>query len=538
MMDQDTYRKNWLTRTLEREIRIIVPIRVLLGLVLLGSVLANGHYQYLGPLLVWAFSIPVHYYLASKAGLHNITLITQGFTVFDSLATILLALVMPEIVPLVMLFIPVAILRSVFSGVNPRRYWVQGIPGSIMVLVVGLSTEEVLYEVMAEILLIWIICWMVSRLATEYRQMIEKIGRDSERLRHLAHTDSLTGLANHRYFLEQAEQAIRQGQKFAIIFVDVDDFKKFNETCGHLKGDQVLTLVSNYIRQTVRSTDLVARYGGEEFLILARNLGVDEVHAMADRLRECVAKNCGVTLSIGIAIYPEHGQTVEAVISAADMAMYYSKRSGKNRVSYLEDLMDFLFCVDLEPAVARAVSPLLTWLHYRHPDTVEHARGVKRLVQQFSLWAGLKEEEMNLLIKASLVHDLGKGEIPVGVLDKRGPLTDQEWELVRQHPSLGVAIISEVSMLQDAIEIVRHHHEYWDGSGYPDGLKGESIPELARIMAVADAYEAMTRPKPYRPALSPEQAVVQLEAESGTHFDPIIVQNFIRFIRESVSVAS
>src|SRR5690606_9932880 len=141
-------------------------------------------------------------------------------------------------------------------------------------------------------------------------------------------------------------------------------------------------------------------------------------------------------------------------------------------------------------------------------------------------------------IKASLVHDLGKGEISVEVLNKSGPLTKEEWELIREHPALGVAIISKVDLLQDVIEIVRHHHEYWDGSGYPDGLAGESIPELARIMAVADAYEAMTRVRPYRPALSAEQAIAQLEAESGRHYDPKIVQKFVRFIRESVSVAS
>lgn len=538
MINQNLNRHNSLARTLQREIKIIVPLRILLGLVFWGAVLTTRHYQYLGPVISWALSLPIHYYLLRQASAESITLITQGFTAFDSLATLLLALVMPEIVHLVLLFIPIAMLRSAFSGIHPRYFWLQGIPGTVMVLIVGLRTGEVFYVVMAEVLLIWIICWMVSRLAAEYQQMIEKIGRDSERLRYLAHTDSLTGLANHRYFLEVAEEAISQGQRFAIIFVDVDDFKKFNETRGHLRGDQVLTKVSDHIRQTVRSTDLVARYGGEEFLILARNSGIREVQAMANRLRESVANSCGVTLSIGIATYPEHGDTVEAVIAAADIAMYYSKRSGKNRVSYLEDLMDFFFCADLEPDVARAVSPLLTWLHYRHPETVEHARGVKKLVQQFSRWAGLHEKEANLLIKASLVHDLGKGEISVEVLNKSGPLTKEEWELIREHPALGVAIISEVDLLQDVIEIVRHHHEYWDGSGYPDGLAGESIPELARIMAVADAYEAMTRVRPYRPALSAEQAIAQLEAESGRHYDPKIVQKFVRFIRESVSVAS
>lgn len=527
MKTQEKYNKMWLSRVLRRERRVIFPLRAAIGSVLMVCLaFFYPEYTSLGLLLIWVLSVLLHWHLSRSASRERITLISQAFIAFDSVMVIFVATVIHELTGPAMLLIPIFMIRAVFSGINPQRYLLQGIPATGMILVLALHVGEALSQVALLLALLWAVAAMVTSLAREQMSLVQRIIRDTQKMEYLANTDSMTGLYNYRYFYSAAQRRIQAGRSFSIIFVDIDDFKNFNETCGHFKGDEVLAKVAGTIKEVQRGDDLVARYGGEEFLILLDGVSGQEAISSAERIRQSVAGLCGVTLSVGVANYPLHGENAEAVIFAADMAMYYAKKSGKNRVAYIENLIDYSLCNCSEVAVARVVSPLMMWLQYRDPDSVEHGRATKEYAAKMAQKLGLTPKDTNTLLVAALLHDLGKGEIPKEILEKPGELSPEEWEIVKRHPLDSVANISQFYQLQEAIEVIRHHHEHFDGSGYPDGLTGEEIPYLARILMVANAFDSMLRAKSYRPAKSRAEALQELRRYAGTQFDPEIVDQF------------
>ena len=342
----------------------------------------------------------------------------------------------------------------------------------------------------------------------------------AESQKHARH-DSLTGLLGHRVFHEALEAEIDAVQTFSILMFDIDDFKLVNDLHGHQMGDQALRIVSAALRQGTRDTDTVFRIGGEEFCALLPGLEAGHALPVADKLRHLVADAIGdelpipVTVSVGIASYPSHGNSRDALISAADVAMYASKRGGKNCSSVAGG------AVDGNPR-SRPRDAGLTLLHGKDPDTASHSVHVAILSVEVGTALGLDDTQLDRLRTAARLHDIGKIGVPDAILNKPGPLDDEEFRIVKTHPVVGGELLDSWG-LREAATIVRQHHERVDGRGYPDGLSANEIQIEARIIHVADAYMAMTRDRPYRPAMPEQQAAEELQRHAGSQFDPDVV---------------
>ncbi len=363
-----------------------------------------------------------------------------------------------------------------------------------------------------------------------------------ERLEEQATTDPLTGLCNHRQIHERLEEefarASRSGRPLAVMMLDMDNLKYFNDSCGHLVGDEVLRFVAGLFVKTLRISDVLGRYGGDEFLAvlpetgraLAKQLGQRIVSLLAEHPFSPAdsAQQVPVGVSIGVACYPEDGAEARKLLALADAALYEAKRLGGGRViSAHSDIREQEASSGMGFGFLRS---LLNALAYKDPSTRKHCddnvRYADRLAEQLHLPAEAKDS----LRKAALLHDVGKIAIPDSTLLKPGPLDSGEWEVMRQHVQFGEAIVKGIAEISDAIEPVATHHERYDGAGYPKGLKGEEIPLLGRLLAVVDAYSAMTLDRPYRKALSHEEAKEELRKGSGSQFDPAVAEAFLAVI--------
>ena len=363
-----------------------------------------------------------------------------------------------------------------------------------------------------------------------------------ETLREQATTDPLTGLCNHRQILERLEEecgrASRSGQPVAVMMLDMDNLKYFNDSCGHLVGDEVLRFVAGLFGKALRVSDVLGRYGGDEFLAVLPETGRAQAEQLGQRIVSLLAEHpfspansaqqVPVGVSIGVACYPEDGAETRKLLALADAALYEAKGLGGGRVVSAHSNV-------IEPPAAWSLGfgflqSLLNALAHKDPYTRKHCednvRYVDRLAEQLHLPADAKES----LRKAALLHDVGKIAIPDSTLLKPGPLDSDEWEMMRQHVQFGETIVRGISQISDAIEPVATHHERYDGAGYPRGLKGNKIPFLGRILAVVDAYSAMTLDRPYRKALSHEEAKEELRKGTGSQFDPAVVKAFLAVI--------
>ena len=369
----------------------------------------------------------------------------------------------------------------------------------------------------------------------------------------LATTDTLTGLFNRRLFDErlngEMQRSHRYGKSFSLMMLDIDHFKKVNDSYGHPAGDAVLRQLAAVLREQTREVDTVARYGGEEFVIVAPESDGSSAKLVGERIRKAVAgtafilpdgREIGVTVSIGIACYPRCADGAEAMIERADKALYLAKREGRNRVYLYRELLH----AELEKSPGR-IAELLN-------EGVENARVVATAVniktaylrdhsdkvEEFALKLGrrlrLSKTELKLLSLAGILHDVGYLSVPENILNKCEPFTQQEWNIIRQHPIAACSILMEVPALRDVMPLIRHHHEWVDGSGYPDGLKGEAIPYLARILSVADAYSAMTSDRPQRRAMKPDESSALIVAGAGKQFDARVVAEFISLLGGAV----
>ena len=352
-------------------------------------------------------------------------------------------------------------------------------------------------------------------------------------------TDALTGLYNHRHFHERLDEEIarslRSGRPFSLIMLDLDFFKLYNDTYGHLAGDQILKQVAQCIRSSIRGMDVAFRYGGEEFVVLLPETEAEQAREVAERIRkriesEMKARGSRLTVSLGVASWPDSGVTKESLIQAADAALYEAKRTGKNRTCLFSQEKSF----PQSPAQPEVHQETLNLMHAlvaaieaRDPYTSGHSRKVSELAAALGKELGLPQERITALKTAALLHDVGKIGIPDHILRSPEPLSEEDWEVIKAHPVIGANILRRANNFDDVIPAVLYHHEHYDGSGYPSGLQGEEIPLEARILAIADAYNAMTSPRPYRKALSPERALEELRRQAGKQFDPKLVNLFV-----------
>lgn len=382
-------------------------------------------------------------------------------------------------------------------------------------------------------------------------------------------TDGLTGLKTHRYFMEALERewrrSSRSGRAFALIMMDLDNFKPVNDRFGHLQGDRVLSTVAKVLSEGVRQSSVLARYGGDEFAVLMPEATSDQATVLAERLRAGLEKDSflsthGVTASFGIGAFPENGPTQEEILHAADTGMYLAKHETGNRIRVATSTPDqgqVAACLGVEfkrrfstgpdafntilTRIERAIEsdgqvPLVDTVtslaraidlsdHY----TRDHSEAVARLAVQIARQMGMSEAQVEEIRLAGILHDIGKMGIPDAILYKPARLTPDEFAVMQSHAIKGQRILEplKVGAIQRISLFVRNHHEKFDGTGYPDRLKGEDIPLGARILTVADCFDTMISERAYKGALTFNEAVAELLRCSGSQFDPELVRAFL-----------
>lgn len=385
-------------------------------------------------------------------------------------------------------------------------------------------------------------------------QMIEL----QERLLLLANTDELTGLANRRRFFEVLEREMLQvkirGGSIAIMMFDIDHFKNVNDSFGHLTGDGILQQLGKILSENIYPLDMAARYGGEEFVILMPSMPPEIAVQRADKLRliidrynwEVLNQSISVTCSVGIAVFDGANATDSyELIKRADDALYAAKHRGRNCViSYDqanhneqlqkhqgEDFRELQAKISLlaQQVKAQAIGTITAFVKAiaaKDSYLVSHAENVRVYAAEIAMQMGVSHALVEQLQTASMLHDLGKIVIPDDILRKTAPLTDEERTIIERHPVAGAEILAPIGLFNQEIVIIRHHHENFDGTGYPNGLVGKNIPIGSRILAVANSFDAMTSKRwNVNPQLA-EDAIGEIVSLVGSQFDPEVVEAF------------
>ena len=382
----------------------------------------------------------------------------------------------------------------------------------------------------------------LTAIATQIAVIIDN-ARLYEKVQAQAITDFLTGVNNHRYLRDRLDEELartnRGGLSFSVMMLDLDGFAVFNDTYGHPAGDAVLRNVASAIATACRATDIVGRYGGDEFMVILPQTNKTQAKRLAKRIQSRLSQErfaigeeeaeVPVSVSIGIASCPEDGDRAERLILEADTALYESKHRGGNRVIACGRPRDG--SLPSRSSALAIIQGLASALGEKEPYSRDHHLLAVRHAGLMAEALSLSDKDKESLRTAALLHDVGNLAIPDQVLLKPGPLNRREWPIVRKHVLLSEAILRGIPELEDAAVAVVSHHERWDGQGYPHGLRGEDIPLLGRILAIVDAYSAMTCDRPYRKALGRQHAMRELKSNAGTQFDPRLVKVFLEAIK-------
>ncbi len=345
---------------------------------------------------------------------------------------------------------------------------------------------------------------------------------------------------------EEAARAHRAGRPLAVLMIDLDDFADINNTYGHPAGDTTLRAVARTLGQELRTADIAARYGGDEFAVILPETTVEEAATIAERLCSAIAGQqiyehgapLRISASIGLSSAPAHGRAREELVRAADQAAYAAKRAGKGRVCRPEDAVLSLdqdpaaLTAQLEHANMATVEALAAAVDAKDPYTRGHSQRVSAYAEAIAHALGWAESDVARVRLAGQLHDVGKIGVPDAILSKPTMLSAEEYAVIMEHPAIGERMLSAVPFLREILPAVRHHHERWDGGGYPDGLAGLAIAEDARILTVADCFDAMTSSRTYRAAMPLHEARRRVREGSGTQFDPRIAAAFDRVLVE------
>ena len=373
-----------------------------------------------------------------------------------------------------------------------------------------------------------------------------RLGLMFHRLREAAHRDPLTDLLNRRGFQgvfdTELERARRANQELSLIVGDLDRFKRVNDSHGHAAGDAVLERVADAIRGSKRGFDSAARIGGEEFAVLAPDCGEHGAYMLAERIRAAVHQSqsardeqAQLTISFGISTFPLHGQTADGLLRTADQALYAAKQLGRNRSVISSAEVPGILAHGSRSGNGEthvelgALLTLAEALDVRDTGSATHCQRVGRFAELTARELGLPPEAVERVRLAGILHDVGRVAMPDSVVAKSGPLTPDEWSWVRAHPAIGARMV-ETTEYADIRSWILFHHERPDGRGYPEGRRAEDIPIESAIIAVADAYEAMTTERPYRAALGPQEAADELRREAGRQFHPDVVEALLRAV--------
>jgi len=382
---------------------------------------------------------------------------------------------------------------------------------------------------------------LIATLRGQMERMLTELGA-------AARTDSLTGLANRRElerrFADELERSTRGGRPLAILVLDLDWFKEFNDRFGHAAGDRALAQLGEALRRGTRTSDVVTRLGGEEFAVLAPETDEEEAYQLAERLRAEVRATFArqeekMTVSCGVAGFPMHGITTGELLHSADRALYEAKELGRDR--------SVLFHHETAPAkgteeiASERTSPRLASL-VSLAEAVDRRKGSPANSRRVASYAGrlarrlnLPEEEVERVRIAALLRDVGEVGVAESILNKPSRLSDEERREVERHPEIGARIVG-AAQLGRVSEWILAHHERPDGTGYPRGLREHQIPLEGRILAVADAYAAMTVDRPYRRSFTPKRAKAELQARAGSQFDHDVVAAFLALAEPSGQV--
>ncbi len=391
--------------------------------------------------------------------------------------------------------------------------------------------------------------------------------KSNKKLKKLALRDPQTGLYNHYYLEEVIEAELYRAKRYvhpiSVIMLDVDYFKSINDVYGHHFGDLVLKQLAGQFKKMVRQYDIVIRFGGEEFMIVSPGIDRDQTLTLARRLLDAInlynfgnkKQTVKLKLSIAVASYPEDRITKGMdLVEIADQILSKVKEYGGNNVyssldikrkelssvrkikvngdiRFLKDRIDKL-TRKTNQSLIEAVFAFAKTLELKDHSTGEHVEKTVQYATKIARVLDLSTDEIDWIKQAAILHDLGKIGISEKILVKKLKLTKEEFEEIRKHPQIGVDIIRPVKFLHNIIPLILYHHERWDGRGYPNGLKGEEIPVGARVVALADVYEALTSNRPYRKAYPEKEALKIIKKGSGTQFDPRVVTKFVQIMQK------
>jgi diguanylate cyclase (GGDEF)-like protein len=383
-----------------------------------------------------------------------------------------------------------------------------------------------------------------------FNEMTTTLKTSQERLMALIDTDPLTEVDNHRRFHERLLQEIKRcevsEEPLSLLICNVDHFQTFNQQYGYAQGDEALKIFAECLRTCVPGVGIIARYAGDKFAVLLPTRTLEEAEAIGEKVRLACTEwtrehglGEGLTTSIGCAEFGTHSKQADGFVMAAELAATMAKQLGRNRVCRFDSLPGtdegadpyqlYQFFQDGSLATIQALAAAVD---AKDAYTRGHSQRVAQYACELAQVVGLSESEVELVRITGTLHDVGKIGVPDSVLKKPGRLTDEERQVMETHPVLGEEIVKKAPQLAPTLPGVRHHHERWDGKGYPDGLAGEEIPLIARLLAIADTYDAMTSDRPYRKGMDAEIALSEIEKGAGTQFAPDLAIRFVQIMRE------
>ncbi len=385
----------------------------------------------------------------------------------------------------------------------------------------------------------------IGTLQSVFNEMTLSLREGREQLQTLADADPLTGLINHRRFQEQLAQLTashaERSEALSLLLLDLDHFHEFNQKWGHVLGDAALCQITEILKSVLPAEAILARYGGEEFAVLLPGYEIEEAEKIAEEalLRAKITPPLSpdaspISFSAGCAERDRHTADGNGLLLAAELAASRAKQLGRGRVCRFERLTNDNEIADphhlhfaLQDGSLDTIQALAAAVDAKDPYTQGHSRRVAEYASALGEYIGLPPPEIDLIFTTGTLHDVGKIGVPDSILKKPARLDDHEREVMETHPVLGEVIVRKAPQLAPTLPGVRHHHERFDGRGYPDRLMGEEIPFIARILAVADTYDAMTSDRPYRRGLEVEVALNEIAKGGGTQFDPALSEAFV-----------